>query len=256
MVKNMKFLELFNKPKLIAAHRGDNRHKAENTLSALVSSIDKCDFIEIDVQFTSDLIPVIIHDNTLNRTSNVSKIEKFANRKPWRVCDFRLKELKSLDFGSWFNYEYEPILTLAIALAFAKEHHIFLNVEIKDMSTIFADEIVIKIIMEMIKKMQVEDLVLLSSFYHPYLPICKKYSKNIPTAALQSYQHHKDLIDYLHTLQVNAYHPENNIINQEIVTNLREAGFFVNVFTVNKTNNQNRLFDWGVNAVFTDLKSH
>ncbi|GIU00246.1 glycerophosphoryl diester phosphodiesterase [Sulfurovum sp. TSL6] len=248
----MNFLELFKKPNLIAAHRGDRSQKPENTLSAIRSCIGKCDFIEIDVQLTKDLVPVIIHDDTLSRTSDVSNIEKFKDRTPWRVSDFTLKELQSLDFGSWFNHGYEPILTLGKALLFAKEEHLFINVEIKDMSNTFADDMVVKIIIDMIKKTQTEHLVLLSSFYHHYLPMCKKLSPQIPTAALQTHKHPDNLIDYLHTLQVDAYHPDDKITNQKIVFSLREAGFFVNVFTVNKTERRKKLFDWDVNGVFTD----
>ena len=249
----MNFLALFKKPNLIAAHRGNRSQKPENTLAAIVSSIGKCDFIEIDVQLTKDLVPVIIHDDTLARTSNVSEIERFEERKPWRVCDFTEKELQSLDFGSWFNHEYEPLLTLEKALNFAKEHQLFLNVEIKEMSNTFADETVVQIITDMIKKTQTGHLVLLSSFYHLYLPLCKKHTPAIPTAALQKYKHPDDLIDYLHSLQVDAYHPQNWITDQKTVLSLREAGFFVSVFTVNDIKRQKELFDWGVSAVFTDF---
>ncbi len=249
----MNFLELFKKPNLIAAHRGDRSQKPENTLSALTSSIGKCDFIEIDVQLTKDLVPVIIHDDTLGRTSNVSKIGRFEDRTPWRVSDFTEEELQSFDFGSWFDHKYEPIPTLEKALSFAKEQHLFLNVEIKNMSNTFSNEIVIQIIIDMIQKTQTEDLVLLSSFYHPYLPMCKKCSPKIPTAALQSYNHPNKLIEYLHTLQVDAYHPEDKITDQKTVVKLRESGFFVSVFTVNDPVRQTELFDWGVNGVFTDF---
>ena len=195
---------------------------------------------------------MIIHDDTLGRTSNVSKVKKFEDRTPWRVSDFTEEELQSLDFGSWFDDEYEPIFTLKKALSFVKEQQLFLNVEIKDMSSTFANEIVVQIIIDMIKKTQTEHLVLLSSFYHPYLPLCKKYAHTIPTAALQKYEHPDDLIVYLKTLQVDAYHPENRITKQKIISVLREAGFFVSVFTVNDIKRQKELFDWGVNGIFTD----
>ena len=195
---------------------------------------------------------MIIHNDTLSRISNVSNIEKFGDRSPWRVSNFTLQELQELDFGSWFNLEYETILTLEKALTFAKQQHLFLNLEIKDMSNTFEDKRVVQIIIDMIEKMQTEHLVLLSSFYHNYLPICKELSPNIPTAALQRYRHPSNLIDYLHTLQVDAYHPNDKITNQKIVAKLREAGFFVNVFTVNKTERKKKLFDWGVNGIFTD----
>ena len=252
-IEIMNFLELFKKPNLIAAHRGSRSQKPENTLSALASSIGKCDFIEIDIQLTKDLVPVIIHDDTLGRTSDVSKIGRFEDRRPWRVFDFTEEELQGLDFGSWFDHKYEPILTLEKALSFTKEKHLFLNVEIKDMSGTFADEMVVQIIIDMIKKTQTEHLVLLSSFYHHYLPMCKKRSSEIPTAALQMYKHPSKLIAYLHTLQVDAYNPENKITNQKTVASLREAGFYVNVFTVNDPIRQTELFNWGVNGVFTDF---
>ena len=248
----MNFIELFKKPALIAAHRGDRSHEPENTLSALASSIGKCDFIEIDVQLTKDMVPVIIHDDTLKRTSNVSEIERFSERTPWKVSEFTLEELQSLDFGSWFNHEFEPILTLEKALSFAKDEHLFLNVEIKNISDTFSDDTVVEIIIDMIKKTQTEHLVLLSSFYHPYLLKCKKLSSGIPTAALQAYKHPHDLIRYLHTLQVDAYHPEDKITNKKIVADLREAGFLINVFTVNDTKRKMQLFEWGVNGIFTD----
>ena len=249
----MNFLELFKRPHLIAAHRGDRSKKPENTLSALASCVGRCDFAEIDVQLTKDLVPVIIHDDTLDRTSNVSTIETFKDRTPWSVYDFTLGELESIDFGSWFNGKYEPILTLEKALSFAKEEQLYLNVEIKDMSNTFSDDMVVKIIIELINKTQTKHLVLLSSFYHKYLLICKKYTLLIPTAALQAYKHPKDLINYLHTLQVDAYHPEDRITNKKTVEVVRNAGFFVNVYTVNELKRQKKLFEWGVNGIFTDF---
>lgn len=248
----MNFLDLFKKPNLIAAHRGDRSQKPENTLSALLLSVGKCDFIEIDVQLTKDLVPVIIHDDTLGRTSNISDIKSFASRAPWRVSDLTYEELQQLDFGSWFDDNYEPILTLEEALSFAKEKHIFLNVEIKDISDTFADELVIEKVIALIQKSRTEHMILLSSFYHSYLPLCKAYDPKIATAALQAFRHPDNLIEYLQILQVDAYHPEESITTLEVVETLREADYFVNVFTVNNPAKQKELFSWGVNAVFTD----
>lgn len=72
----MNFLELLKKPNLIAAHRGDRSQKPENTLSALASSIGKCDFIEIDVQLTKDLVPVIIHDDRITNQKTVASLRE------------------------------------------------------------------------------------------------------------------------------------------------------------------------------------
>lgn len=249
----MNFLELFKKPNLIAAHRGDRSKKPENTLSALLSSIGRCDFIEIDVQLTKDLIPVIIHDDTVFRTSNVSKLKHFEARAPWRVSDLTLQELQQLDFGSWFDGNYAPILTLEKTLTFAKEKQLFLNIEIKEMSDSYADATVVEKVITLIQRTQTEKLVLLSSFCHSYLSLCKALAPGIPTAALQAGKHPKDLIPYLQSLKVDAYHPEEKITTREIVERVRDAGFFVNVYTVTDPARQQELFSWGVNGVFSDF---
>ncbi len=267
----MNFLDLFAKPGLIAAHRGDRSIRPENTLSALRSSIGKCDFVEIDVQLSKDGIPVILHDDTLGRTSNIQEIDSFAECYPWRVRDFTLNELQRLDFGSWFYREdpfgcinkgkvhlskaesqYEPLLTLEKALLFAKEEEIFVNIEIKDMHHRIPDRDVVTMIANVIKKLQVESLVLLSSFYHAYLPICKETLPDTPTAVLTEEAASENLIDYLKLFQADAYHPDEQYLNEESVKRVREAGYFINAYTVNDPLRQKELFAWGVNWVFTD----
>lgn len=267
----MNFLDLFEKTGLIAAHRGDRSIRPENTLSALRSSIGKCDFVEIDVQLSRDKIPVILHDDTLGRTSNVNEISSFSERYPWRVRDFTLNELQYLDFSSWFYREdpfgfinagkvhlpkaeckHEPLLTLEKALLFAKEEEVFINVEIKGMYDWMPDREVVTIIANVIKRLQAESLILLSSFHHTYLPICKELLPDSPTAVLTEEEAPENLIDYLELLQADAYHPDEKHLNEETVERVRQAGYFLNAYTVNDPLRQKELFDWGVNGVFTD----
>jgi len=245
----MNFLTLFTKPNLIAAHRGARSVQPENTLSALRSSVGKCDFIECDVQLSKDAIAVILHDETLERTSNAKAI--FHKRTPWYANEFTLSELEVLDFGSWFNETYEPLLTLRQALNFVVEEKQYLNVEIKDMSDIADDENVIRIIIDEIRRSGAESQVLLSSFYHPYIVLSKKLAPSIPTAAVQE-EKMDDIVDYMHSLNVDACHLDDTITDENTVRSLREAGFVVNVYTVNDSARQNELFQWGVNGVFTD----
>lgn len=245
----MNFLKLLERTELVAAHRGDRSRQPENTLSALRSSIGKCDFIEIDVQLSRDRMPVIMHDETLGRTTDAKKL--FRDRKPWRVNDFTLEELQSLDYGSWFDGRFEPLLTLQQALAFAIEESQYLNIEIKDMSAFADDAEVVKTIITAIEKYGAEPLVLLSSFYHPYLQLGKTLSPVIPTAALLENKK-EDLLTYLRLLNVDACHLDDAITDQHTVKELRAAGFAVNVYTVNDPFRQKELYAWGVNGVFTD----
>src|SRR6478672_6027232 len=93
----------------IIAHRGFSAIAPENTLAAFSAAIQhQADAVEFDVQLSADRVPIIIHDPTLERTTNGSG----------NVRDKTLEQLKALDAGSWFNTQFagEKIPTFAEAL--------------------------------------------------------------------------------------------------------------------------------------------
>ncbi|MDD2652298.1 MAG: glycerophosphodiester phosphodiesterase family protein [Sulfurimonas sp.] len=251
----MKFLELLSHVGLIAAHRGARSIAPENTLAALKKSVGRCDFIEIDVQLSRDGEAIVMHDDTLQRTTDVAQIASFASRKPYYVSDFTLSELKKLDYGSWFYKDKkhsEPLLTLKDALLFIKENSILLNIEIKDMNKKFNNADVVGVVVDAIRKSGVMDSVLISSFRHEYLKIIKAELSDVPTAALVEGKHPPRLLEYLRELKVEGYSLNNELVDRESVETLREAGFFVGVYTVNNSKRVKELFDMGVNCVFSD----
>ena len=105
------------------AHRGYSSKAPENTFSAFDLAIESnFNFIETDVQLTADNIPVIIHDDKIDRTSN-------GNGK---VSDLKLNEIKSYDFGNWFDKKYkdEKIPTLSEMLKkYANRIHLVLELK-------------------------------------------------------------------------------------------------------------------------------
>lgn len=239
----MNFLELLKRGNLVGAHRGSRSVAPENTLRSMRESIGKSDFIEIDVQLSSDEVTVIMHDDTLNRTSSGNG----------RVCDFTLDELEKFDYGSWFDGVYEPLLTLGIALEFIKQQHIFLNIEIKDIHNDFSDEKVVSIVLKEIQKYGVQDLVIISSFRASYLSTCREMMPNIPTAFLVEYKHPNNLLEYLQELHVDAYNMSDELVEKEQIEMLKDAGYFTNVYTVNDVKRREKLFAMGVVGVFTDI---
>lgn len=268
---DMQFSDLLCRTGLIAAHRGNRALAPENTMAAFHKSVGCCDFIELDVQLSRDAVPVVIHDDTLERTSNVASLETFRSRKPWRVCDFTLAELKTFDYGSWFEdsdpfdarrdgdpgvdaagYAGEPIPTLEEVLHFASAEDMLLNVEIKDMHDLLDDELVVAAVAAAIEASGCVRRVLISSFYHPYLPLMQKALPEVATVALQEGAHPADTVAYLKDLGVNGYHCDDAIVTETIVGDLKRAGFFTGVYTVNDPRRQRELFCWGVNALFTD----
>lgn len=249
----MEFSKLFTNTGLFAAHRGAQTEAAENTLLAVIQSVGKCDFVEVDVQLSSDGVGVIIHDETLERTTDVKKRSEYKERAPYRVSDFTFDELSTLDYGSWFDGRHEPVFTLIQLLEFMKESGIFVNIEIKDMHRDFDDEYVVSTILNEIEKRHLLHQVLISSFRHEYLPLCKRILPKVATAALFEDDIPDDLIGYLKELDVDAAHFDYRHIHRSMVKKLKEAGFIVNVYTVNDPMLFDKLFDIGVNGVFTDF---
>ncbi|WP_069884453.1 glycerophosphodiester phosphodiesterase family protein [Streptomyces luteocolor] len=90
---------------LVVAHRGASAYAPENTFAAIDKARDMgFRWVENDVQRTKDGELVIMHDDTLKRTTNVEEV--FPDRAPWKVADFTAAEIAKLDAGSWFGPEY------------------------------------------------------------------------------------------------------------------------------------------------------
>lgn len=89
----------------VIAHRGASFDAPESTVPAYELARDLgADYLEMDLQRTRDGVLVVVHDDTLRRTSDVA--ERFPERAGSPVSAFTLAELKSLDAGTWFNRAY------------------------------------------------------------------------------------------------------------------------------------------------------
>ncbi|WBB60032.1 glycerophosphodiester phosphodiesterase family protein [Streptomyces sp. WMMC500] len=92
-------------PVVTIAHRGASADAPENTLEAIDAAREMgIDWVENDVQRSKDGELVIMHDDTLARTTDVEDL--FPDRAPWKVSDFTWKEIRTLDAGSWKGEEW------------------------------------------------------------------------------------------------------------------------------------------------------
>ncbi|WP_407564223.1 glycerophosphodiester phosphodiesterase [Streptomyces sp. 184] len=92
-------------PIVTVAHRGASADAPENTLAAIDTAREMgIDWVENDVQRSKDGELVIMHDDTLARTTNVEEL--YPDRAPWKVSDFTWKEIRTLDAGSWKGEEW------------------------------------------------------------------------------------------------------------------------------------------------------
>ena len=258
---------------LIIAHRGARSLAPENTLMAAQKGYDVgADMWELDVAMTRDDQLVVIHDETLKRTSNA--VTYYPLKSPWNVRTFTLEELRKLDFGSWF-IEKDPfktikdglvskedqekmkgitIPTLEEALLLTKSLNWRVNVEIKDLSTTPDDDaVVVGMVVSLIEKLDMVDSVIISSFKHDYIVQVKKINPKIVTAALVE-QGFNDPVALLVKLGAQAYNPGlSGLYDWSTIRQTRDAGYDVFVYTVNDETTMKQLFDAGVSGIFTDF---
>lgn len=228
------------------AHRGGASLAPENTLVAARRAWELgADLWEFDVRITRDGVPILMHDATLRRTTDVFR--KFPTRAPWWVKFFSLKEIKRLDAGSWFNrvdpfgqiragaiarqtwqaYRGEPIPTLEEALRWTSEQGWRANIEVKRMDYLSPRRIAQKIV-AVIQRLGMEESVIVSSYDHRILREIKRLDPGIAIAVLAVLRP-RDLFGYLEELQADAYNPSLLAFNRQDFSKLRRRGYAVNI---------------------------
>ncbi|MDH6583899.1 glycerophosphoryl diester phosphodiesterase [Streptomyces sp. SAI-133] len=95
-------------PPVVIAHRGGSAYAPENTLAAVDEAARLgAVWVENDVQRTKDGELVVLHDDSLQRTTDVEQV--FPARAPWKVKDFTAAEIARLDAGRWFGAAYAGV---------------------------------------------------------------------------------------------------------------------------------------------------
>ncbi|MGN4125163.1 glycerophosphodiester phosphodiesterase [Lysinibacillus sphaericus] len=226
----------------IFAHRGVSSHYPENTGAAFYAA-SKLPIagIELDVHLTADGEVVVIHDETIDRTSNGTGYVK----------DYTLQQLRAFDFGSWFSDEWrgESILKLGEVLElFAGTHH-RINIELK--TDVFPYDGIETLVLKDVASYQMTERVIISSFNHESIQIVSQIAPYIETAALFA----EILIDFTtYTAQIptNAIHVSLPTAFRKSVGSALEKGAIVRAYTVNGIDMALQLQQLGIDAIFTD----
>ncbi len=238
---------LRQKRPLVIAHRGYSARYPENTLAAFAAALEiEADAIELDITLTADRQLVVIHDETLDRTTNGSGL----------VRNHTLSELRQLDAGSWFDSRFsgERIPTLIEVLDLV-QNRILLNVEIKPEayeSEHPADAIEQQLLC-LLREKNLEHSVIISSFHHDLLQDMQSQFVQIARAALYDpIMGPLDPNSICETLGTVAFNPHHESLTPNQVTSLHESGHFVFPYTVNSPQRMQTLLEWGVDGLFTD----
>ncbi|NLW00501.1 MAG: glycerophosphodiester phosphodiesterase [Clostridiales bacterium] len=227
---------------LIIAHRGAMGNAPENTAASFKKAIDeKADGIELDVHMTKDGHLVVIHDETIDRTSNGKGL----------VRDMTLEELRKFDYGSFFDASYagERILTLEEALEIIKECGL-INIEIKN-GPIFYEGIEEKVL-RVIREFGIASRVIISSFNHYTIHKISKLSPEIRCGILYMEGLFKPW-EYARAVGAQALHPYYLSITPDEIRRCQEHGMTVNVFGANDDFFVNGLIRAGVDGIITDF---
>ena len=227
----------------VIAHRGFSGAAPENTLAAVRAAIDlQADMVEIDVTLSSDEHIVVIHDETLDRTTDGSG----------PVSDFSLAELQLLDAGSWFDATFagEKIPTLDSVLDEVK-NRILLNVGIKSEAV---DRGIVAKVASAIRSHKMTHLVVVSSFSPAALEQMHEEAPEIRTAVLYNARIHQgqDAVDITTGLDASVFNIKRQRLTKQMLRRCRNHDIPVGIYTVNKPRRMRKMIKRGVAAVFTD----
>ncbi|EKS7768038.1 glycerophosphodiester phosphodiesterase [Edwardsiella piscicida] len=228
----------------IVAHRGGGKLAPENTLAAIdVGASHGHTMIEFDAKLSADGQIFLLHDDTLERTTNGWGV---AGEQSWA-------RLVGLDAGGGFSRRFagEPLPLLSQVAARCRQHGMMANIEIKpthgcDVET---GRAVALAAADLWQDAAVPPL--LSSFSQPALAEAQRVAPQLPRGLLlEAWDEEWQALT--HALGCVALHIDHHALNAERVAAIRRAGLHILVYTVNQPQRARELLDWGVDSICTD----
>jgi len=225
------------------AHRGASAFAPENTLAAFQLAVKQgAPAIEFDVKLTADRQVIIIHDQTLNRTTNGSG----------PVAKQPLAALRELDAGAWYSADFrgEKIPTLAEVFE-AVGNKLLINIELTNYATPF-DGLTHEVA-ALVKKHHLEEHVIFSSFFPGNLYTAGQLLPAVPRGQLilEANSGWWQRIA-ANLMKPEAEHPYLTDITIESVNRAHAQGRRIHAWTVNDPAEMRRLRSLGVDGIFTD----
>lgn len=233
---------------LNVAHRGASGRAPENTFAALAAAVaDGADLVEFDVRRTRDGALVLVHDATLDRTTDARRV--YPGRAPWRVRDFTLSELGRLDAGSWKGTQFagERVPTLAQALDLVRPAGVGTLIELKVAPV---DETPVAELTDELRCRAGPARTTVQSFDLASLRAVRERMPSVAVAVLGGVAR-KDLREL--SRWADQVHPHHRRVDRRFVDEAHGWGMRCLVWTVNRPSGMRRACALGVDGVITDL---
>lgn len=231
-------------PKVIG-HRGVAAYAPENTLEGIHTAADMgIKWVELDVKLTKDQVPIIFHDDMLDRTTNGSGL----------VAERTYSEIKDLEAGSWFGESFAGIKipTLEEAIDVLLERDLGLNLEIKPCAG--RERETAEVALDLLSQIWDDhNNVLISSFQHVSLEaameMASDWSRGLLIGGDEMPENWQELAEYLNVATLNL---GTRLLTREVVEDVIDFGKPILAYTVNDPMQARELQSWGVDAFFSD----
>lgn len=214
---------------IIIAHRGASAYEPENTLKAIRRALElHANMIEVDVRLSKDGYIIVIHDESVDRTTNGKGYVK----------DLMLEELKKLDAGKG-----ERIPTLQEVINVVRKRAPLI-IEIKVLN--IEDSVV-----RMIEKEGIENEVIITSFNHPILRRIKELNQIIKTGVIFKC-HPVRSADLALNAHADSLFPEHKYISKEMVKEAHKYDLEIYPWTIDDLDRVNQLIEIDVDGIVTN----
>lgn len=230
----------------IIGHRGCAAYAPENTLVGIHTAADMgVDWVELDVKLTKDQVPILFHDETLERTTDSSG----------NVADFTYQELRKLDAGLWFGESFfdTRIPTLEQAVDVLIERGLGVNLEIKPCPG--RERETAEVALDVLSQIWDDHSnILISSFSHVSLEAAAEYANDWARSLCLGGGDDlpENWAELAKFLEVSALSINGNTTTQEQILALQEAELPLLAYTINDPEQARILQGYGIRSFFTD----
>ncbi|MEO3946175.1 glycerophosphodiester phosphodiesterase [Gorillibacterium sp. CAU 1737] len=225
----------------IFAHRGAAGEAPENTMAAFRLAVEQgADGIELDIQMSKDGELVVMHDETLERTTNGKGL----------VVGHTAAQLRELNAAAHSpEYGFQPIPYLREVLAFLQPTGLSLNIELKNGIVLY--EGMEEKAVALVREFGMEDRVIFSSFNHYSLVRLVELAPEIERAILYVEGLYEPW-NYALLIGADSLHPIFYSVYPEIVQGAHQAGVKIRPYTVDDVETMKRMLACGVDAIITN----